>query len=113
MSESDREQEFLNKVRNTLDRSVDELDAATASRITQARHAALESKSGSRVRNVWLPAAAAVAASAAVVAVIATRAPGEAAPMLDDLELIAAPDDPEFYRDLEFYAWLDTHESAG
>lgn len=109
---TDRDDELLKKVRTELDRSVENIDAATASRITQARHAALEAgRSGSR--NVWVPAAAAVAASAAIVAVIVTRAPEETPPMLDDLELIAAPDDPELYRDLEFYAWLDTHESAG
>lgn len=109
---TDHEDELLKNARAALDRSVENIDAATASRITQARHAALDA-AGSRSRNVWVPAAAAVAASAAIVAVIVTRAPEEAAPMLDDLELIAAPDDPELYRDLEFYAWLDTHESAG
>jgi hypothetical protein len=112
MTDRDPQDELLKNVRTTLDRSAENIDAATASRITQARHAALEAGKG-RARSVWIPAAAAVAASAAVVAVIVTRVPEEAPSMLDDLELIAAPDDPELYRDLEFYAWLDTHESAG
>ena len=112
MSEREHDDPLLQNVRRALDRSVEDLDAATASRITQARHAALEAR-GVALRRLWLPAAAAVAASAAVVAVIVARAPEQAAPMVEDLELIAAPDDLDLYRDLEFYAWLDTHESAG
>ena len=111
MTEHDREEELLRQVRRTLDESVERMDAATASRITQARHAAL--KTGPALKSLWLPTAAAVAASAAVVAVIVARAPDETAPVLEDIELIAAPDELDLYRDLEFYAWLDTHEPTG
>ncbi|MGH8632067.1 MAG: DUF3619 family protein [Burkholderiales bacterium] len=113
MTEDDRDEGFIRAIRSRLDQSTEHLDAATLSRLAQARHAALEGPGRARTRRYWLPAAAlATAASAVVVAVLVSRAPATSEPMLEDLELIAAPDELDLYGDLEFYAWLEEYESA-
>lgn len=114
MTEHDRDAAFIRAVRSRLDQSAEHLDALTLSRIAQARHAALQGRKRAPILEYWLPAAAlAIAASAVVVAVLVSRAPSAAEPMLEDLELIAAPDDLDLYRNLEFYAWLEKYEPAG
>lgn len=105
------------RARELFDASVDGLDAATRARLADARRAAVAATGSSRgtSRRGWAPVA--IAASAAVVALIVWRFPGDApssaagpsvAPALDALEIVAAGDDLELVaEDLEFYAWLD------
>jgi len=110
-------QSWLADVRARLDESTQSLDAATLSRLNQARHAALAATSrGQRVW--WLPAAGLAASCALVLAVVAwypsahrvgPAAPAAAHSSVSDAE-VAADDGIEFYQDLEFYAWLDAQE---
>lgn len=105
------------RARELFDASVDGIDAATRARLADARRAAVAATGSSRdtPRRAWAPVA--IAASAAVVALIVWRSPGDApssaaessgTPALDALEIVAAGDDLELVaEDLEFYAWLD------
>jgi len=108
-------QSWLADVRARLDESTQSLDAATLSRLNQARHAALAARSRGR-RAWWLPAAGLAASCALVLAVVAWYPPAHRAgpaapahPAVADAD-IAADDGIEFYQDLEFYAWLDAQE---
>ena len=99
-------QSWLADVRARLDESTQSLDAATLSRLNQARHAALAARSRGR-RAWWLPAAGLAASCALVLAVVAWYPPAH--PAVADAD-IAADDGIDFYQDLEFYAWLDAQE---
>lgn len=100
-----------------LQQSAEQLDGATRSRLTQARHAALDAIKQRQSKGwVWLMPATG-AAAAAVVAVLLMNRPQELAPQMeqiammapvDEMEIVTAEDSLEFYRDVEFYAWLDT-----
>ncbi|HET9472422.1 MAG TPA: DUF3619 family protein [Steroidobacteraceae bacterium] len=110
--------EFEKRSREVLEESTSRLDGRTLSRLTQARHAALERAQGP-ARLWWrtyVPAGA--AAAVAVLAVVMwvgrpgveTTGPltanGESP--LDDLEFLADADAAEFVadgEDLEFYEW--------
>jgi len=109
-------QSWIADVRSHLDESTQAFDAATLSRLNQARQSALATRSRG-LRSWWLPAAGVAASCALVLAVVAwypsAHLAGPAA-TVPDAE-IAADDGIEFYQDLEFYAWLDAEdeESGG
>jgi hypothetical protein len=96
-----------------LKQANDDLDAATLSRLNQARQTALaglespHTVSGSR----WLPAGA-VAASVLVATVLwLGREPGttdtnQVAEQFEDLDILLSDEDFELYDELEFFSWL-------
>lgn len=101
------EQKFLESIRSRLDEGLEHLDAATLSRLRQAREQALAQRYKKR-RAVWLiPAGAAVAASILVALIINQPKPApEPDYLFDELEMLSAFDELDLYEDLEFYAWL-------
>lgn len=102
-----------------LDESVDRLDARTRSKLTQARHAALAELQQSRGTLAWrrlAPAAALVAIAVVMIVAIPVgerSAPGSAALLLEDFELMADAENLELMQDVEFYAWLDSAPDLG
>jgi hypothetical protein len=113
MSNETEQQGFERRAGELLRDSADSLDAATRSRLTQARHAALENISA---RPAWLDirvlAPGGAVAAAAVVAVVLwtggmPRPAGEAGGPFDDIELLADADAYELSQesDLEFIEW--------
>lgn len=130
---SDNEhKEFEQRTRELFDREVTDLDAATRSKLNQARQRALAELD----RPAWSPlrmplpqAAAGAVAVAAISAFLVFRTDvAVVEPDLDfaaasDIEILLAEDDMEFLEELEFYAWLeeqpefadieDTLEGAG
>ncbi len=104
-----------NHTRQTLDNSVDELDAATLSRIRQVRARAMEKAEGKSINWFGVTSGALATASVMVFAVIILMR-SETLPQtvpVDDIELISSSESFEFYEDLEFYQWLETNELAG
>ena len=102
---------LIDAIKARFDDSVESLDAETASRITRARHRALEQIRTRRPVYVWLPAGAvATLCLALVIYSLLPRAPVEQAPALDEVELISNLD---LYENLEFYEWLDEYELSG
>jgi len=104
---------FEKRTREILEEATAKLDGRTLSRLTQARHAALESKSA---RPHWMRLAPAGAvAAAAVLAVVMWTGNGTSDPVViaqgaqvDDMELLADGEAPDFTvvaEDLEFYEW--------
>lgn len=119
---------WIAQARHLLDESAAGLDAATLSRLNRARQAAL----ATRVRNrrfwmlpaglagacalllaaaVWMPRHGAAGAGAG-----ASRADvptTQAADASETGDTLAGDDSPEFYQDLDFYAWLDAQHKDG
>ena len=95
-----------------FDESVDQLDAATLSKLNRGRHVALAKLHGRRVRwQRWAPATG--AAAAVVVAVMLALQPAGVdmvVPPVDDMDILLGEDSIEMLEDLEFYAWLDMQE---
>ncbi len=115
MNRDDKENVFLQHSKKLLDDSVDALDAATLSRLNQARQRALgagQSKirrsglfSDNRFRTVF-----ASFAVAAIVALLWTatpqQKPAELAQQYEDIDMLTADADFELLEDLEFVSWL-------
>lgn len=104
---------FAERCRELFNESVEELDAATLSRLNRSRNAAVDSARGKRSGlrwTTWVPATGVAAAAAVAVVVITGNDPGLApvqpAPAAD-LELLLEGDDLEMLEDLEFYSWID------
>lgn len=111
-----RSEPWLDRSIALLDQSADALDAATLSRLTQARHAAA---AHARVRRSrwWIGAAGAACAAALVLAfgLHPWRDPPAGTPVAAvAVDALATDDDNlDLYQDLDFYAWLDADEQRG
>ena len=109
---------LVGKAKVLFDESVQELDAATLSRLNQNRHQAIEQAAGGSVVghwNQWLPATGVVAATVfAVVLWTGDRPVDELAPTAraSDLEIILEGDDFEMLENLEFYSWIDLEDES-
>lgn len=113
MSDDNEIRELERRTKRLFDDSVAALDAATRSRLTQARHRALEARPSSRAGWRWsLVPAGAVAAIAVVAWFIAWQGPSASDSMqatsLNDLEILLGEEDIEMLdEELEFYGWLE------
>lgn len=97
-----------------LDQSADNLDAATLSRLTRARHAALAQR-----RSAWRPWAFGAGLAGVVAAMLAIAvglhvradlpAAHTAAPLESgDIDVLTSDDDTlDLSENLDFYAWLE------
>ena len=106
--------------RALFDTSVDRVDMRIRSRLTQARHAALDAAAARspHARSRWIFWTPAFGAAAAVVLGVALwaghgasdglSAMSDAHSGLEDLELVASNDQMELLQDdIEFYDWVD------
>ena len=98
-----------------LQDSAERLDGRTRSRLTQARNAALDAANhGQNIR--WLPLGATTAVAVLAVLVTLNSFRQSVDPIVaeialspaEEIEIVTAEDSLEFYRDVEFYAWLDS-----
>jgi len=114
MSDENEIGDFERRTKRVFDDSVAGLDAATRSRLTQARHRALEEAASRRDRG-WRSAlvpAGTIAATALVAWLVVLQSPptSDAVPAesLTDLELLLGEEDLEMLdEELEFYGWLE------
>ena len=114
MSDERNGSELERRAKHVFDESVAALDAATRSRLTQARHRALEELSSGRDRG-WRPSfvpAGAAAATALVAWLIVWQTPVDPVAVqtapLGDLEILLGEEDLEMLdEDIEFYGWLE------
>jgi len=121
MNEQDKENRFIANVKKALDLDVDNLDAGTQSKLTRMRHQALDAgeRKGFDIRQWFtLPVAGWTATACLIVlglTVYLQEPTNGTTPLLEDIELLAAEDNLEFYDGLEFYAWLaeENSDAAG
>ena len=103
------------RIRRALDEKAEGLDAATLSRLRQARERALARRPGIPGRLAWPGGGAARWAGAlAGVALLVVgwmvwrQATERALPVAgDDLEVLASAEDLRLYQELDFYLWLE------
>lgn len=113
------DREWIDRIKSHLDQQTEQLDAGVLSRLTRARHRALEAGRGSAAGWPWkhwmpLPVAGLAAAATVLLALaltLGTPETGSNGTPLEDLDLLASADQLELYENLEFYAWLA--ESSG
>jgi hypothetical protein len=114
MSQDPEIGEFEKRTRALLEDSASRLDGRTQSRLTRARHAALDRLERPRAGwRMWVPAGA--AAAVALIAVLMWRPETRMVPTTaqvespaEDLELLSDAEAPDFAdagEDLEFYEW--------
>lgn len=112
MSENDQEK-FEQQIKQRLDQHVEGMDGETLSRLRQARTKALEAK---KPTFHWQPFGGAVALASVValtVSIWLVQPTGDLeATALDDIEMLASSEEPEFYEDVEFYYWLETQQDV-
>ena len=119
----DRLDDIENRARAAFDASVERIDAATRSRLTQASHVALAALERPDAHLVsWGPAAAMAAAAVLAVALwLGPGGPGQpelpgvvVATGVEDLELISAGEDLDMLgEEPEFYAWAASVAASG
>ncbi len=109
------------RLRQALDREAEGLDGATLSRLRQARQQALDHAGGSGWQ-IWFAGGPGIGRVIGALAGIVTLAFGlmvwqqwqerEVPMVADDLEVLAGSDDLMFYRQLDFYLWLERQQEA-
>lgn len=111
MKKDDR---LIENIRRVLDQSLEDLDGATSSRLTQARHLAMERQG--RQRRLWYWGAFPVAATLLLVVLLnwpSAPLPPVAVPQFDVLNIMTAAEPLEFYQEeIEFYEWLSEELKA-
>lgn len=108
----DNDQQWLNTVQAELEQSVQEIDAATQSKLTQIRSHALE-KTPVKKRNLFGLPAATLATACLVLAIVVNfpeQQTDQNETMIDDLDLITNSESLELLEDLEFYEWLEDYD---
>ena len=114
MSDDNDRSDFERRAKRAFDDSVAALDAATRSKLTQARYRALEDQTAASdrgFRSSLLPAGA-VAATALVAFLVVWQAtppaPVPQAASLGDLEILLGEEDLQMLdEEIEFYGWLE------
>jgi hypothetical protein len=104
---------FAAQAKTLFDESVQDLDAATRSRLTQGRHNALAeaaSRTGFGRWNQWVPVTGVAAAT--ILAVVLWRGDSQVNELdlpaaVSDFEILLDQDEFELLQDLEFYSWMD------
>lgn len=111
---TEHDDKFVDRIKQNLDAQTDNLDAGMQSKLTRARHTALDAsqKSGSRS---WAPLAATVGAAALSLILgiaVSMNDMKDEAPGVRDLDLLVAEESLEFFEneDLDFYAWVSEQE---
>jgi hypothetical protein len=113
VKESTEKDRLAERAKALFDASVEDLDAATLSRLNRSRHAALQalhSSSSTMGWLRWLPVTGVVAA--AVVTAVVLRAPDVVDAVVEpvtasDFEMLLEGESFEMLEELEFYSWLD------
>jgi len=132
MTMQDKDQQIVDSIKSELSESVDNISAQDLSAITQARHQALDKKSGQKISWIFIPAGAIVTACLAVVVysfmqVTPVSTDGQSLvqekqaqenqaqknqKLVSTLEGFDFYEDSEIDEELDFYEWLDAYESS-
>ena len=118
MTEHD-EDPWTECIRQQLDQTARDLDAATLSRLNQSRQAALQ-VAPRPMQQTWVwPVLLATACTLTLAVVIwpyggsdSVSAP-TAATLPDDFTMLAGDEQLDLYQELDFYAWLDAQPQSG
>ena len=111
----EHEEKFLKHAKRVLDEAEKNLDVGALARLRASRRQAIDAglRRPARARPGWLLPVGGFATAGIVLTVVGLLwfvAPDDKPfqqANVDDLELLTARDNPEFFADLEFYDWLE------
>jgi hypothetical protein len=118
MNDPGKNEHSSNQAKELFDDSVEDLDAATLSRLNQGRQRALAELQQTRpfaIWSRWVPATGLVAAAVVTVMVMrgpVLEGPGESPVTASDFEMLLEENDIEMFEYLEFFSLLDEVDSA-
>ncbi|HET6675620.1 MAG TPA: DUF3619 family protein [Nitrospiraceae bacterium] len=106
---------FLAQAKRALDDTVQRVDARLAGRLQRARRQALANLMSRRPWKRWAGAVAMTSVGLLMVLFLANRPDidNHGQPILEDVELMASPENVELSEDLEFYDWLADSTTNG
>ncbi|MCU7921093.1 MAG: hypothetical protein KZQ88_00145 [Candidatus Thiodiazotropha sp. (ex Dulcina madagascariensis)] len=128
MKHEQSEAAFLAAIKERLEKSTEELDELTLARLGAARRRAVEAGSNKRLwwvgdllaagvtgqRNIWIALTLVVAIALVWLALVNPIGQGfNPTPLMEDLEILGAPEALEFYRDMDFYLWASGDPVSG
>ena len=107
---SGNEDQVTRQAKELFDESVEQLDAATLSRLNRARQRALAEvdpavRQGQWLR--WVPVTGVAAAALVTVMVMNEGGPTDDPMTVSDFEMLLEEESLEMLEDLEFYTWLE------
>lgn len=112
----DNEDQFEQQLKQTLDQGNAAMDGETLSHLRRARHQALAAQHRPAYANRWIPATA-MAGAAALAVGLWLHQPVQKNQVLvaglEDIDLLAAQEDIDFYEELDFYLWLESQQQQG
>ncbi len=113
--DTEDDQALKNLLIESLDNSVEHLDAQTLSRLSQARHRALAQVKRPRLyESQWFKTAGFVVVAVTVVnAWLMFSTPTVQQMNTDDFEILIANEDFELVQELDFIAWMIEEDHAG
>jgi hypothetical protein len=108
---TDRDSRLIEALTGALDSKAAALDAATLSRLNQARHQAIATRHRDARDNRWFGLGAATAAVLAGVVAIGLLSPGDGpADGIEFSSIDLLTEDTELVEELDFFLWLDNAE---
>ena len=119
MNKSKSEQLLLESINQKLDQSVIDIEPSTKVALRKIRqHALAHTDKKSAALLSWMkPAPLMAAVSLVLILSVSLRMTLDTAstltPALEDIPLLTATDDIEFYNDLDFYLWLEAENLNG
>ncbi len=106
MNDLNKEKQFVRAMKSVLDEELEHMDGLTLTQLQAARRKALATTPPGFSTALWAGGLAAAILLLMVMGVWFLQAPSIPAMNYEDLEVLAAVDDPDFYNELEFYHWL-------
>lgn len=117
---NDRERQFVERARASLDERAAHLEPHLVSRLRAARNRALDARQP-RTHYGWMSAAATAVVMVMVVGIWFTHDVGQQPDSLaelpytanhTDLAMLTRVDDPQVFQELDFYRWLAQQEQS-
>ncbi len=119
MNERENEKQFVERIRGFLDESAENLNPEVCLRLQEGRFRAL--RAGEKRRGWffsffrWITVGGLATATTAIFALFFWfNAPSLEAPtkQVEDFEILTSKEQIDFYKDLDFFLWLDTKEDG-
>lgn len=110
------EDQLIKLSHRALDRRADQLNDIVVARLRAARLRATEVAARKNERPAWIKPVGGLVTATLVVGVAASlwvANPTLPKQGIEDIELLASAESPEFYQDLDFYLWLEEQARAG
>jgi len=113
---NNNDDKLIDKSRRLLDERVDKLGDNVITRLRAARLRATEVADRKNTRPAWIKPVGGLVTATLVVGIATSlwmANPSVPNNGIEDLDILASSESPEFYQDLDFYLWLEERSRAG